>query len=95
MYGYESSATLTTERLHYKLQTRPVLREGSPRQRAKQLPGKKKKKNLVVGPKVVPDLPSVTSTQLRGRCDRPYLSSERAPHRDKTATFRQQSSDRK
>jgi hypothetical protein len=27
MYGYESSATLTTDRLHYKLQTRPVVRE--------------------------------------------------------------------
>jgi hypothetical protein len=28
MYGYESSATLTTDRLHYKLQTRPLVREG-------------------------------------------------------------------
>jgi hypothetical protein len=27
MYGYESSATLTTDRLHYKLQTRPLVRE--------------------------------------------------------------------
>jgi hypothetical protein len=26
MYGYESSATLTTDRLHYKLQTRPLVR---------------------------------------------------------------------
>jgi hypothetical protein len=28
MYGYESSATLTTDRLHYKLQTRPIVGEG-------------------------------------------------------------------
>jgi hypothetical protein len=28
MYGYESSATLTTDRLHYKLQTCPLVREG-------------------------------------------------------------------
>jgi hypothetical protein len=27
MYGYESSETLTTDRLHYKLETRPLLRE--------------------------------------------------------------------
>jgi hypothetical protein len=35
MYGYESSATLTTNRLHYKLQTRPLVREGAPRRRSK------------------------------------------------------------
>jgi hypothetical protein len=28
MYGYESSATLATDRLHYKLQTLPLVREG-------------------------------------------------------------------
>jgi hypothetical protein len=28
VYGYESSATLITSRLHYKLQTRPLVREG-------------------------------------------------------------------
>jgi hypothetical protein len=27
MYSYESSATLTTDRLQYKLQTRPLVRE--------------------------------------------------------------------
>jgi hypothetical protein len=27
MYDYESSATLTTDRLRYKLQTRPLVRE--------------------------------------------------------------------
>jgi hypothetical protein len=44
MYGYESSTTLTTDRLHYKLQTRPLAREGAPRRRAKQLSGKRKEK---------------------------------------------------
>jgi hypothetical protein len=28
MYDYESSAILTTDRLHYNLQTRPLVREG-------------------------------------------------------------------
>jgi hypothetical protein len=40
MYGYEFSATLTTDRLYYKLQTRPLIREGAP----KQLSGKRKEK---------------------------------------------------
>jgi hypothetical protein len=31
MYCYESSATLTTDRLHYKLQTRTLVREGAPK----------------------------------------------------------------
>jgi hypothetical protein len=44
MYGYESSATLTTDRLHYKLQTRPLVREGAPNRRAKQFSGKRKEK---------------------------------------------------
>jgi hypothetical protein len=44
MYGYESSGTLTTDRLHYKLQTRPVFREGAPRRRANQFSGKRKEK---------------------------------------------------
>jgi hypothetical protein len=39
MYGYESSMTLTTDRLHYKLQTRPLVRR-----RAKQFSGKRKDK---------------------------------------------------
>jgi hypothetical protein len=42
MYGYDFSATLTTDRLHYKLQTRPVVREDAPRRRAKQFYGKRK-----------------------------------------------------
>jgi hypothetical protein len=42
MYGYESSATLTTDRLQYKLQTRLFVREGAPRRRGKQFSGKRK-----------------------------------------------------
>jgi hypothetical protein len=41
MYSYES-ATLTIDRLHYKLHTRPLVREGAPRPRAKQFSGKGK-----------------------------------------------------
>jgi hypothetical protein len=44
MYGYESSATLTTDTLHYKLQTRPLVRDGAQRRRAKQFSGKRMKK---------------------------------------------------
>jgi hypothetical protein len=44
MHGYESSATLTTDGLHYKLQTSTLVRECAPRGRAKQLPGKRKEK---------------------------------------------------
>jgi hypothetical protein len=44
MYCYEFSATLTTDRLHYKLQTRPLVRKGAPRQRAKKLSGKRMEK---------------------------------------------------
>jgi hypothetical protein len=46
MYGYESSATLTTDRLHYKLRARPVVREGAPRRTAKQLSGRRKEKKI-------------------------------------------------
>jgi hypothetical protein len=44
MYGHESSATLTTDRLHHKLQTRLLVREGAPRCRANQFSSKIKKK---------------------------------------------------
>jgi hypothetical protein len=44
MYGYEFSATLTTDRLHYKLQARALVREGAPRRKAKQFSGKRKGK---------------------------------------------------
>jgi hypothetical protein len=47
MYGYESSATLTTDRLHYKLQIRPLVRESAPRQRVKQFSGKTKGKSKI------------------------------------------------
>jgi hypothetical protein len=57
MYGYEPSATLTTDRLHYKLQTRPLVREGAPRRRTKQLSGKTKGKSKIWSwaPKGVPN----------------------------------------
>jgi hypothetical protein len=43
-----SSRTLTTDRLHYKEQTRPLVSEGAPRRRAEQLCGTRKgKRNLV------------------------------------------------
>jgi hypothetical protein len=42
MYVYESSATVATDRLHYKLQTRPLVREGAPRIAAKKLACKRK-----------------------------------------------------
>jgi hypothetical protein len=44
MYGYESSATLTTDIFHYKLQNSPLVREGAPRRRATQFSGKRKEK---------------------------------------------------
>jgi hypothetical protein len=44
MYGYESSTILTTDRLHYKLQTRPLVTGGAPRRRAKEFSGKRKEK---------------------------------------------------
>jgi hypothetical protein len=44
MYGYESSAALTTDRLQYKLQTRPLVREGAPQRKAKEFSGKRKEK---------------------------------------------------
>jgi hypothetical protein len=44
MYSYESSTTLATDRLQYKLQTRPLVREGAPIRRTKQFSGKRKEK---------------------------------------------------
>jgi hypothetical protein len=56
MCAYESSATLTTDRLRYKLQTHHVVKEGAPSRRSNQFSGKRKwKKDLVMGPKGVPD----------------------------------------
>jgi hypothetical protein len=66
MYGYESSATLTTDRLHYKLQTSPLAREGATRGKAKQFSGKRKEiENLGMGPKGVPDTKMDRPTDLR------------------------------
>jgi hypothetical protein len=49
----ESSATLTTDRLQYKLRTRLLVREDVPRRRVKQLTGKKKEKeNSGHGPEI-------------------------------------------
>jgi hypothetical protein len=44
MYGYESLATLNIDRFHYKLQTRPLVREGAPRRRSNQFSDKRKEK---------------------------------------------------
>jgi hypothetical protein len=44
MYGYESSTILTTDRLRYKSQTRPLVKEGAAKRRAKEISGKRKKK---------------------------------------------------
>jgi hypothetical protein len=44
MYGNESSVTLTTDRLQYKLQTLPLVREGAEKRRAKRFSGKRKEK---------------------------------------------------
>jgi hypothetical protein len=44
MYGYESSVTLTIDKLHYKLQIPPLVREDAPKRTAKQMSGKRKEK---------------------------------------------------
>jgi hypothetical protein len=44
IYGYESSVTLATDRLHYKSQIHPLVREGAQRRGAKQFSGKRKEK---------------------------------------------------
>jgi hypothetical protein len=44
MYGCESSATLTTNRLHCKLQTRPLVREGAQGEEKSNFPTKERKK---------------------------------------------------
>jgi hypothetical protein len=68
MYGYESSATLTTDRLHCILETRPLVREGAPRRRAKNFPAEeKKKKHVAMGPKGVPDTKMDRPTDRRSK----------------------------
>jgi hypothetical protein len=44
MYGCETSATLTTDGLHCKLQTRPLVREGSQGEEKSNFPTKERKK---------------------------------------------------
>jgi hypothetical protein len=63
MYDYESTETLTTDRLHYKLQTRPLAKEGASR-RPKQLSGKIKEKESGLGPQRDARPSVTTSTQL-------------------------------
>jgi hypothetical protein len=68
MYGYEFSAALTTDRLHYKLHSRPLVREGAPRRRAKQLSGKSKEKEKSGhGPKGMPDTNKDRPTDRRSQ----------------------------
>jgi hypothetical protein len=66
MYGYESSATLSTDRLQYKLQIRPLVREGSPGKEQSNCPVKRrKKKSLVMGQKKVADTKTDRPTDSR------------------------------
>jgi hypothetical protein len=58
MHGNESSATLTTDRLHYKLQTRNEEQSICPTK-------ENKKKNLVMCPEGVPDTKTDRPTDLR------------------------------
>jgi hypothetical protein len=72
MYSYDSSATLTTDRLHYKLQTRPLIREGAPRRTTKQLSGKRKENRKIwsekkMGSKGVPDTKTDRLTECRSQ----------------------------
>jgi hypothetical protein len=64
MYGYESSATLTTDRLHYKLHISVLSSERAPQdEEQSNCPSKeRKKKNLVMGPKGTPDTKTDRST---------------------------------
>jgi hypothetical protein len=57
MCGYESSVTLTTNKLHYRLQTRTLCQRGRPRIKSKAIIQQKerKKKNLITGPKGIPE----------------------------------------
>jgi hypothetical protein len=77
---------------HYKLQTRPLVREGAPR-RAKQLSGKRKEKeNVVMGcsiPRRIGRLTvghNIDSTQVTTNY-RPVLSSERTPQDEEQSKF--------
>jgi hypothetical protein len=56
MYGYESSATLTTDKLRYKLQTRHLIeRVPQDEEQSNFLAKGRKKKNLVMGSRGVPN----------------------------------------
>jgi hypothetical protein len=70
MYGYESSATLTTDRLRYNLQTRPLVREGSPSRRIKKLSGKRNEKGkfLTLTGEKLRSLGRTAGNELRSQC---------------------------
>jgi hypothetical protein len=68
MHGYEFSATLTTDTLDYKLQTRPIVRQGARDEEETNCRAKeRKKKNLAVGPKEVPDTKMDRPTDRRSQ----------------------------
>jgi hypothetical protein len=78
MYGYDSSVALTTDRLHYKLQTRHLVREGAPRRRTNQLSGKRKEKEKSGHgpPKRVPDTKTDRPTDRRSQLQLNYLDKQ-------------------
>jgi hypothetical protein len=64
MYGYESSVTLTTDRLHYRLQTRPL--RGRPKAKREAIVRQRKgESSLVMSPKGVPDTKTDRPTDRR------------------------------
>jgi hypothetical protein len=67
MYGYGSSETLVTDRLHWKLQTRPLVREGTPYdEEQSNCPAREREtKNLVMGPEEVPNTKTGRPTDRR------------------------------
>jgi hypothetical protein len=67
MYGYWSFNDLTSECRHYKLQTRFLVREDAIGKRIKVIVSRKKKRkiNLVMGPKGRPDTKTNWSTVCR------------------------------
>jgi hypothetical protein len=68
MHGYESSATLTIDKLYCKLQTRTLVREGASRRRRKQVSGKRKEtEKSGHGPEGVPDIKMDRPTDRRSQ----------------------------
>jgi hypothetical protein len=70
LYGYGPSVTLAIDRMHYKLHTRPLVREGAPEEeQSNSLTKERKKKNLVMGPKGVPNTKTDRPTDRRSQID--------------------------